>query len=304
MLGYQHDYHAGNFADVHKHLVLWLVLEALRGRDKPFAALDLHAGSGRYALGGGRARKTGESADGIGRLWEASGLPWPAPVADYLQAVAALQREPGRLDTYPGSPLLMQSRLRAGDTLMACEMHPQALAALRETLAGDARCHVHGRDAREAARGLFPPRPRRGLVLLDPAYERAAEYDEVADMVMTIRRRWNTGIILIWYPVLKGRPDHALRERLRTELDDPWLLSELRIAADPERHLGLAGSGMLVLRPPWQLEQRLVETLPTVWQALDPEGRGGLFRAESLENGTGDPTLRPVKSIQAGRATP
>lgn len=297
MLGYQHDYHAGNFADVHKHLVLWQVLESLRGRDKPFVAVDLHAGAGGYELTGARARKTDEAAAGIARLWSATtGL--PAPVQAFLDTLRAMQPRPARLSYYPGSPLLIRARLREQDRLIACELHPEAHERLQAQLGSDARCHLHKRDAREAARALFPPEPRRGMVLLDPSYERKAEYREVAAMVTTIRRRWNTGIILVWYPILAGRPDHAMREQLRAELDDPWLVSELRIAADPERHFGLAGSGMLVLRPPWQLETRLPELLAPVASLLDPEGAGGLYQAEVLENGVGDPTLRRVDTNQ------
>ncbi|WP_018882481.1 MULTISPECIES: 23S rRNA (adenine(2030)-N(6))-methyltransferase RlmJ [unclassified Thioalkalivibrio] len=297
MLSYQHDYHAGNFADVHKHLVLWQVLESLRGRDKPFVALDLHGGAGGYDLTGARARKTDEAAAGIARLW-ATEQPLPSGVREFLGTLRSMQPRPPRLTEYPGSPLLIQARLRERDQLIACELHPEAYGRLRARLAGDPRCHVHKRDAREAARALFPPEPRRGLALLDPSYERKAEYREVAELVTTIRRRWNTGIILVWYPILAGRPDHAMREQLRAELADPWLASELRIAPDPERHLGLAGSGMLVLRPPWQLEVHLPELLAPVWEILDPQGAGGLYQAAVLENGVGDPTLRRVETNQ------
>ncbi|MFO7954102.1 23S rRNA (adenine(2030)-N(6))-methyltransferase RlmJ [Thioalkalivibrio sp.] len=302
MLSYQHDYHAGNFADVHKHLVLWQVLQSLRGRDKPFVALDLHAGAGGYDLTGTRARKTAEAVTGIGRLWAAEST-LPVVVPEFLDTLRTMQPRPPRLTEYPGSPLLIQARLRDHDRLIACELHPEAYERLQARLGGDARCNVHKRDAREAARALFPPEPRRGLALLDPSYERKAEYREVAEMVTTIHRRWNTGIILVWYPVLAGRPDHAMREHLRAEIDAPWLISELRIAPDPERHLGLAGSGMLVVRPPWQLEARLPEVLAPVWQLLDPEGAGGLYQAAVLENGVGDPTLRRV-DIKQGTSRP
>ncbi|WP_019627290.1 23S rRNA (adenine(2030)-N(6))-methyltransferase RlmJ [Thioalkalivibrio sp. ALJT] len=296
MLSYQHDYHAGNFADVHKHLVLWQVLEAMRGRDKPFAVLDLHAGAGGYDLAGARAHKTGEAVAGIRRLWSADMSDPPACLRAFMETLRGFQPHAPRLTLYPGSPLLVRARLRERDRLIACELHPEAHARLRTGLAGDARCHVHRRDAREAARALFPPTPRRGLALLDPSYERKAEYREVAEMVASIRQRWNTGTILVWYPVLAGRPDHAMREQIRAELDDPWLLSELRLVREPDRHLGLAGSGMLVLRPPWQFEERLPECLLPAWRLLDPDQQGGLYQATALENGAGDPTLRPVET--------
>lgn len=299
---YQHDVHAGNFADVHKHLLLWQVLDSLRGRDKPFVAIDLHAGAGGYCLSSARARQTDEAASGIGRLWSCAGS-LPPIVEEYLSALRDLQPNPPQLAEYFGSPLLIQARLRERDQLIACEQNPETQARLKGRLTEDARCHVHRRDAREAATALFPPEPRRGLVLLDPPYQRKTEYREVVAMVQSIRQRWNTGTILIWYPVVAGRPDHAMREQLRAELDDPWLVSELRIAPDPERHRGLAGSGMLVLRPPWQLETLLAETLLPVWRLLDPEGAGGLYQASALENGAGDPTLRRVETI-LGKSRP
>lgn len=298
MLDYQHQRHAGNFADVHKHLVLWSVLEALRGRDKPFVAIDLYAGSGRYDLARGIARKTGEWEQGIGQLWrDRHDVETRSALGGYLADIVALQPDADRLQVYPGSPLLMQAGLRGQDSLIACERQPETYAALKQALQGDARCHAHQRDAREAAQALFPPQPRRGFVLLDPPYKRRDEYAEVVRMTRTIRERWNTGTILIWYPVLSGRPDHALREALTGGLGDPWLVNELRIARDPARHTGLAGSGVLILRPPWQLEERLIESLKVVHATLDPDGLGGLYRAEGLENAAGDPSLRPVKPI-------
>ncbi|WP_028491890.1 23S rRNA (adenine(2030)-N(6))-methyltransferase RlmJ [Thioalkalivibrio sp. ALE19] len=297
MLSYQHDYHAGNFADIHKHLVLRAVLAALQRRNKPFVALDLHAGAGVYDLGGERARKTGEAALGIERLRAcACETALPEAVTGFLETV----QQVAGTDGYPGSPALIRASLRENDRLVACEMHPEAHERLQRAFAGDARCHVHRRDAREAARGLFPPQPRRGFALLDPSYERPAEYREVAEIAETILERWNTGMVLVWYPVLAGRPDHALVERLCTR-SIPWVRSELRLRDDPgaERgaHPGLAGSGMLVLRPPWQLEEELAATLPAVLGCLDPQGEGALYRAEGLEEGGGDPTLRRVANV-------
>lgn len=297
MLSYQHEYHAGNVADVHKHLLLWLVLDALLARPKPFVALDLFAGAGQYDLDAGAARRSGEWRQGIGRLWSVAG--GPAALRAYLDTLRALQ--PGaaaQLSRYPGSPQWIRSRLRAQDRLIACELHPAAYAVLQAALRSDGRCHVHRRDAREAAKALFPPEPRRGLALLDPAYERNAEYDEIAEIAAEIRRRWNTGILLIWYPILAEGRHAALRDRLLAiHGGERILFSELRLS-QPVRGPGLQGSGMAVLGAPWQLDRQARQTLFAAWSHLDPHRSGGLFQALALENQGGRPQFDRVESPQ------
>ena len=298
MLSYQHEYHAGNVADVHKHLLLWLVLDALLARPKPFVALDLFAGAGQYHLDAGAARRSGEWRHGIGRIWSVAG--GPAALRAYLDSLRALQ--PGaaaELSRYPGSPQLIRSRLRAQDRLIACELHPAAHATLQAGLRADARCHVHRRDAREAARALFPPEPRRGLALLDPAYERSAEYDETAEIAAEIRRRWNTGILMIWYPILAEGRHAALRDRLlANHAGERILFSELRLS-QPVRGPGLQGSGMAVLGAPWQLDRQARQTLFAAWSHLDPARSGGLFHALALENQGGRPQFERVESSES-----
>ncbi|AGA35053.1 Protein involved in catabolism of external DNA [Thioalkalivibrio nitratireducens DSM 14787] len=294
MLSYQHQYHAGNSADVHKHLLLWLVLDALLSRPKPFVVLDLYAGSGEYPLTTGAAARSGEWRAGIGRLWDLTG--GPAPLQAFLAALRGLQPRPGELTRYPGSPQIARLRLRAQDRLIACELHPAAHAALRAGLRVDRRCHVHRRDAREAARALFPPEPRRGMALLDPAYERPAEYTEVPQLTAEIRRRWNTGILLVWYPVLEDGRHPRLREALRAgHAGERIVFSELRLT-DPPRGPGLQGSGIAVIGAPWQLDLQARQVLFPAWRRLDPEGRGGLFQALALENSRGRPHLVRVQN--------
>ena len=294
MLSYQHEYHAGNFADVHKHLVLWLVLDALLARPKPFVAVDLFAGSGQYPLDRGPAARSGEWRDGIGRLWSLNRAPEPLRV--WLDVVRSLQADPGRLKTYPGSPALIRQRLREQDRLVACELHPGAFAALQETLRADSRCHLHRRDAREATRALFPPEPRRGLALLDPAYERVQEYAEIPERTREIRRRWNTGIIVVWYPLLEEGRHPQLRDALLSRHPgEEILFSEMRLS-EPPRGSGLQGSGMAVINMPWQLDRKLPEVLFPVWERLDPERHGGLFQTLALENTVGRPQFERIES--------
>lgn len=295
MLSYQHEYHAGNVADVHKHLVLWRVLDTLHARPKPFVVLDLYAGAGGYALDSQAARRTGEWRQGVGRLAAMARL--PEPLEPFLTAIRSEQPDPAAgLTRYPGSPRIAQLRLRERDRLIACELHPAAHAALRALLHGDPRCHVHRRDAREAARALFPPEPRRGLVLLDPAYERAEEFEEVAAIAREIRRRWSTGIILLWYPILAEQRHLRLRQNLlAAHAGERILFSELRLH-ESSGGPGLLGSGMVVIGAPWQSELRLRQTLFPAWQALDPERRGSLVQALVLENPPGRPQFERVES--------
>lgn len=321
MLSYQHVYHAGNVADVHKHLVLWHLLDALLARPKPFVVLDLYAGSGLYPLKEGPAARAQEWREGIGSLWRA-GLGAPhsqvkasqttqdgrsvressasAALLAYLQAVAQASwsgqmanapdtvvqqpRHATSLSHYPGSPWLVVQRLRADDRYIGCELHPGAYAELRGLLAGDARCHVHRRDAREAVKGLLPPQPRRGLLLLDPAYERLEEYAEVVQMLRTIRQRWTTGSVMLWYPLLSTGHDARLREGVvAAQAGAGVVFSELRLS-DPPRGPGLQGSGVAVIGPPWQFAESLRQTLQILPSLGLISEKGGIFQAEVLEN--------------------
>ena len=314
MLSYQHAYHAGNSADVHKHVVLWHLLDALLARPKPFVVLDLYAGSGLYSLKEGPAARSQEWREGIGALWRAGlgvgdGRPVREPGASaallaYLEAVAQASwfrqttnaqedredsvaqrpRSVTSLSHYPGSPWLVVQRLRADDRYIGCELHPAAYAELRGLLAGDTRCHVHRRDAREAVKGLLPPQPRRGLLLLDPAYERLEEYAEVVQMLRTVRQRWTTGSVMLWYPLLSTGHDARLREGVvAAHAGAGVVFSELRLS-DPPRGPGLQGSGVAVIGPPWQFAESLRQTLQ-ILPSLGLIGeKGGIFQAEVLEN--------------------
>ncbi|WP_018860661.1 MULTISPECIES: 23S rRNA (adenine(2030)-N(6))-methyltransferase RlmJ [unclassified Thioalkalivibrio] len=297
MIRYDHARHAGNFADVHKHLVLWVVLKALQESARPLVAMDLYAGAGQYDLTGELASSTGEWEQGIGRLWRVRGdVARGSPLEGYIASIAAWQSDPGRLRSYPGSPVLLQAGLRERDSLVACEPHADPHAVLQQTLRSDARCQVHQVDALHAVRTEIPPR-RRGLGLLDPPYKRQYEYMEVVRIARLIRARWHDAVIMIWYPVMSARLDRFLRGTLIAEMRNPWLVSELRMHRDPSAHAGLSGSGVLILNPPCQLEARLEEALLPVHTLLDPDGLGGLYMAAGLENVPGDPTLRAVKPI-------
>jgi 23S rRNA (adenine2030-N6)-methyltransferase len=259
MLSYQHVYHAGNFADVHKHVALILLLRALSRKPAPFMMLDTHAGRGDYDLDSAEALGTGEFRDGIARLWDRP--PAYDAVADYLTQVRNCNPD-GRLRRYPGSPRLARMLLRKRDRLLLCELHPAEHAALRAALGGDNRVAIHRRDGFEALGALLPPAERRGLVLIDPSYELKTEYRQVAATVATTHKRWPTGAYLIWYPLLAaGRyrqllnalADSGIRGILRSEL-------QVRRPAGGGRRGGLYGSGLLLINPPWRIDTALGET--------------------------------------------
>lgn len=251
-MNYRHAFHAGNFADCVKHAVLVAWLRLLARKPAPFAVLDTHAGAGRFSLDGDEARRTGEWSGGIGRLLEGT---VPEALADYVRVV----REAG---LYPGSPVIVQSLLRPEDRLVACELHPEEAASLRGVLAGDARCSVHGRDGYEAIGGLLPPAGgvRRGLVLIDPPFERVDEFSRLADAVMRARGRFATGGVLAWYPI-KGRAAsrafHAAVEEAGVR-DVVVLEFLLRAPLDASR---LNGCGLLAVGAPFGLVEDVAPAL-------------------------------------------
>jgi 23S rRNA (adenine2030-N6)-methyltransferase len=262
-MNYRHAFHAGSFADVFKHAVLCRVLAHLRGKDGAFRVIDTHAGAGLYDLAGPEANRGREWQGGIGRLMETK---LSEPVADllgpYLDVIRALN-ERDALAVYPGSPALVRAWLRPQDRLIACELQPEAFAALRYALRGDTRIKTIEIDGWTALQAYVPPKERRGLVLVDPAFERQDEFRRLADGFAQAYRKWPTGTYALWYPI-KGRsePD-AFAKRLR-RFDIPKILrAELLVAPlrDPSR---LNGSGLILVNPPWKLEEELKVLLPAL----------------------------------------
>ena len=249
-MNYRHAYHAGNHTDVFKHAVLVMLLEHLLKKPKPFTVLDTHSGAGLYDLTAEEAGKTGEAADGIGRVIDAS-LP---AVPAYLDLVRALN--PAGLATYPGSPAIVAAMMRADDRLIACELHPDEVAKLRRAFRNDPRVSVHHRDGYEAIGAFVPFSARRGLVLIDPPYEKddPDAYAAVARALNAGLRKWPGGVFAVWYPL----KDRLGIETIRAGYDmtnPPTLAAEfLRVPIDGTT---FAGSGMLIVNPPWGLAERL-----------------------------------------------
>lgn len=251
MLSYRHAYHAGNHADVLKHAVLVLLLNALRRKDKPFVCIDTHAGAGRYDLSDPRALQTGEAAAGVARWWQSKA----APLAPWLALVRALNPD-GQLRWYPGSPLLARALLRDGDRLALCELHPTDYAALATEFAGDPAVRVARADAHTQLKAWLPPPERRGLVFVDPPYELRGEEAQVVELLSEGHRRWATGVYAIWYPILTRLAAQRFVERL----GGTGIRRQLTIEYMPEGEeslAGLKGSGVLIVNPPYQLDEEL-----------------------------------------------
>jgi 23S rRNA (adenine2030-N6)-methyltransferase len=272
-LNYRHAFHAGSFADVFKHAVLCRILHHLRGKETGFRVIDTHAGAGVYDLTGSEASRGGEWKNGIARLLAAD-LPVDvaALLAPYLDVVGALN-EAGRLTAYPGSPALVRAWLRAQDRLVACELEPGAFTALSQSMQRDSRIKTIEIDGWTTLKAYVPPKERRGLVLVDPPFERDDEYRRLADSFAEAHRKWPTGIYALWYPI-KGRsePD-ALAKRLRRLELQKMLRAELIVSPlrDPTR---LNGSGLILVNPPWTLKRELKILLPALASILGSENHG------------------------------
>ena len=268
-MNYQHAFHAGNFADVHKHAVLARVLVHLRQKPAAFRVIDSHAGAGRYDLLAGEPSRSGEWLGGIARLWsDIDRQPQACRelLAPYLEAVAACNPT-GSLRAYPGSPLIAQHLLRSQDRLIACELEPKSFAMLESVLRGDRRAKALAIDGWTAIGAFMPPKERRGLVVVDPPFEDRADFSRLAETLATAHRKWSTGIFILWYPIKTREAPEALSRRLGRLGIAKILRSELIVGPLGE-DAGLSGSGLIVVNPPFTLEQDLCVLLPALSRIL------------------------------------
>jgi 23S rRNA (adenine2030-N6)-methyltransferase len=276
-MNYRHAFHAGNFADVHKHAVLARILVHLKAKPAPFRVIDTHAGAGRHDLTGPEATRTGEWRDGIGRLLAAALAPSVRTLlAPYLDVVAALN-PPAHLATYPGSPEIARSHLRPQDRLVACELEPSAAQALAHAFRADRRVKTVAIDGWTALTAYVPPKERRGVVLIDPAFEQPNELARLLDRFAAAHRKWPSGTYVLWYPI-KGRGDpqgraerETLARRIR-RLGIPRILRSELIVAQAQAVERLDGSGVIIANPPWTLESELATLVPALATIL---ARGG-----------------------------
>lgn len=259
MLAYRHAFHAGNHADVLKHLVLSAVLRHMGEKEKPYRLIDTHAGAGGYPLAGKQAQKLGEFADGIARLWQRDDL--PEMVADFVDLVAA-ENASGDLRYYPGSPQIAAAVMRPQDELRLFELHPAEVKELAERMSSRRHTEVHHGDGFGSLRGLLPPPSRRGVVLIDPPYEIKNDYRLVQDAVREALTRFPDCVVMVWYPQLQTMESQRLPQSLKNLAPKSWVHARMTVASADARGFGMVGSGMVVINPPWKLKDQLEETLP------------------------------------------
>ncbi len=265
MLSYRHAFHAGNHADVFKHLTLSLILQALKRKTTPLCYIDTHAGAGRYDLASREAEKIGEFRDGIARLWhreDSSDLS-----RDYLAIVNDLNGPGGNLRFYPGSPVIARELIRAQDRMVLIERHPTDHMRLAEEFSRVPRCRVEYGDGFELLKAFVPPLEKRGVVLIDPSYELKTDYKAVVALITEAVQRWATGVFVLWYPLIdRTTADQLLRRLLATEIRK-MLRVEFGVRG-PAIGDGLWGSGLVIINPPYQLNDQLKRLLPWLKRVL------------------------------------
>ncbi len=267
-MNYRHAYHAGNFADVLKHIVLVACIESMKAKQTPFCYVDTHAGAGRYDLGGIEAQKTGESHDGVKRLFNAERL--PTLIHAYLNLVRSQGQDHGGTPEgfYPGSPAIAAALLRDQDRLQLCELQDLEYAQLRNLFKNDSRVAVHQRDGYQALKALLPPKEKRGLVLIDPPFEaQAEEFRLIERSLRHAMDRWPTGVFAIWYPIKLRQHIVPFHRWLQNSGLRKVLVAELLLHPDNSA-LRLNGCGMALINAPYRIDRSIGECLPVLAQNL------------------------------------
>ena len=285
-MNYRHAFHAGNFADVIKHIVLVRILTYLQDKQTAFRVIDTHAGAGVYDLTSAEARRGGEWLTGIARVMQArfseTTLPLVAPYLDIVRAFNP-QRD---LTAYPGSPLIARALLRPQDRLTACEVEPKARTQLIDALRRDTQARVVNLDGWLALPAFVPPKERRGLVLIDPPYEQKDEFERLAEGFTEAFAKWPTGSYLLWYPVKSRRAADTLAREVAeaaagAKPAGKCLRLEFSVAPQTAGE-ALASAGLLIVNPPWTLQGELKTILPELEKPLG-QGGAGRFRLETVK---------------------
>ncbi len=268
-MNYRHLYHAGNFADVFKHVLLMALLEKLQQKNTPFCVLDTHAGIGLYDLYSEAASKTGEYKEGIGRLYHAPDL---SPLLQrYRHVIASFNME--ALRYYPGSPCIASHLLRPEDRLVLAELHPEDVVTLKDYFRRAQQVAVHHSDAYHSMKAFLPPKEKRGLVLIDPPFEKEGEYARIAKALALACERFHHGVYAIWYPIKDRLPVDYFHKSLLATKAAKILVLELLLQPDndPSR---LNGSGIAIINAPWKLDEEAALWLPELHKLLAEEGKG------------------------------
>ncbi|MEY3746619.1 MAG: hypothetical protein RL194_78 [Pseudomonadota bacterium] len=284
MLSYRHAFHAGNHADVLKHIVLLQALKYATQKDKPFWYIDTHAGAGMYALDKGYATQNAEHAGGISQLWHTSDLP-PA-VKEYVHLIRRFNPDKS-LRHYPGSPVLAYCAMREQDRLRLFELHPNDYKLLNQSFkhlglsADNRRVMTQAQDGFAGIKALLPPPPRRAVVLIDPPYEEKQDYNRVVEMAKDSLARFATGTYLIWYPLLQRPEPLQMVDKLKQLQPANWLDVTLTVQAPASSGFGMHGSGLFVINPPWTLPDTLNGIMPVLLEKLGlDQGAGWTLQAE------------------------
>ena len=277
MLSYRHSFHAGNFADVLKHLVLIKILEHLCKKDKAFSCIDTHSGPGDYVLNGDYALKNKEFENGITQLWQRTDL--PEDLNTYVKLIKKFNSTESLL-RYPGSPLITRHYLRSKDHLSLYELHSTEIELLKSAVNKDRRIHAFHADGLSSALAILPPKEHRGLVFIDPSYEIKSDYDLVIKSLIHMHKRYATGIYALWYPVVDRKRNQQLEKLLKATDIKNIQLFEFGINKDSLEH-GMTASGMIVINPPWTLAADMQKTLPWLSNTLGVDGAGS-YRIETL----------------------
>ena len=276
MLSYRHSYHAGNHADVLKHIVLTLCINALKEKEKPFLYLDTHSGAGRYLLKSEHSEKTGEYLSGINLLWQQSNI--PELLNTYLSVIKRYNPF-SELKYYPGSPLIAKQLLRQQDKLNLTELHPTDYPLLRQEFSKDKRAKVLREDGFAQLKSKLPHEFRRGIILIDPSYEIKDDYQIIPKALFEAYKRFATGVYLIWYPVVSRTQtqkmiDSIIKLGIRR-------ISQFELAIKPDNNQkGMTASGILVINPPWKLHEQMQTILPWLKNTLDVEKTGSFIAQE------------------------
>jgi 23S rRNA (adenine2030-N6)-methyltransferase len=283
-MNYRHAFHAGNFGDVLKHVVLARVLVHLAQKAAPYRLIDTHAGIGRYDLLTGEAERTGEWRNGVARVWAADP---PMEVASLLSpwwAAVAAENPGGGLAVYPGSPALALTLMRPQDRLTAIELHPEDAVTLKRAVGRDARARVSVQDGWQALTGSVPPPERRGVVLVDPPYEATDEFDRLADGLIAASAKWPTGCFIGWYPIKSFGPVDILHARLSDAGPKRLVTADLLVRTPDKWIPGLPGAGIVAINPPYTLAEELAVLLPWLAATL-AQGEGAHHRLAVLADG-------------------
>jgi 23S rRNA (adenine2030-N6)-methyltransferase len=273
-MNYRHAFHAGNFADVVKHIIVTRIVEYLKLKQAAFRVIDTHAGRGRYDLASDEAQRSPEWREGIQRLFN-KGLPDAAKdlIQPYLDAVRSENARGNALKVYPGSPLIVRKLLRPHDRLSAIELHPEDAQALAAEFAGDIQTRVIELDGWLALGAHVPPKEKRGLVLVDPPFEEDGEFERLVEGLLKAHRRWEGGTYALWYPIKQPRDVNAFVTALKASAIPKVLRTELMLR-NPSVPPRLYGTGMIVVNPPYTLESDLKVLLPALAELLADQGRG------------------------------